>query len=152
MDHVSKTTSQGRRGDHQICMQWKDDRRIWKVIVKLLGQVWLWGPMDCSLPGSSVHGIFWTPALMIDWDCFSFSPLKIVKTEQNLWNLSLYTSPLSPQIARFFWVKYFSFLLMPYPSIYWLLSGKWVNLCSVTAWHTQGFGQPSSSSSLRHHL
>ena len=32
----------------------------WKVKVKLLSRVRLFSnPMDCSLPGSSIHGIFW---------------------------------------------------------------------------------------------
>ena len=31
----------------------------WKVKVKLLSRVRLSNPIDCSLPGSSVHGIFW---------------------------------------------------------------------------------------------
>ena len=30
----------------------------WKVKVKSLSHVWFCDPMDCSLPGSSVHGIF----------------------------------------------------------------------------------------------
>ena len=31
----------------------------------------LWGPMDCSLPGSSVHGIF--QAIVLEWIAVSFS-------------------------------------------------------------------------------
>ena len=31
----------------------------------------LWDPMDCSLPGSSVHGIF--QAIVVDWIAISFS-------------------------------------------------------------------------------
>ena len=30
----------------------------WKVKVKTLSRVQLSNPMDCSLPGSSIHGIF----------------------------------------------------------------------------------------------
>ena len=31
----------------------------------------LWDPMDCSLPGSSVHGIF--QAIVLEWIAISFS-------------------------------------------------------------------------------
>ena len=41
----------------------------WKV--KLLNRVQLWDPMDCSLPGSLVHGIFQTRVL--EWVAVSFS-------------------------------------------------------------------------------
>ena len=42
-----------------------------KVKVKSLSRVWLWDPMDCSLPGSSVHGIF--QAIVLVWVAISFS-------------------------------------------------------------------------------
>ena len=29
-------------------------------------------PMDCSLPGSSIHGIFW--ATVLEWGAIAFSP------------------------------------------------------------------------------
>ena len=35
----------------------------WNVKVKSLSRVWLPHPMDCSLPGSSVHGIFQAPGM-----------------------------------------------------------------------------------------
>ena len=40
--------------------------------VKLLSRIWLFAtPMDCSLPGSSVHGIF--QARILEWVAISFS-------------------------------------------------------------------------------
>ena len=42
-----------------------------KVKVKLLSHVRLCDPMDCSLPGSSVHGIF--QARILEWVAISFS-------------------------------------------------------------------------------
>ena len=39
--------------------------------VKLLSCVWLCKSMDCSLPGSSVHGIF--QARILEWVAISFS-------------------------------------------------------------------------------
>ena len=42
-----------------------------KVKVKSLSHVWLCNPMDCSLPGSSVHGIF--QAIVLEWIAISFS-------------------------------------------------------------------------------
>ena len=38
--------------------------------VKLLSRVQLCDPMDCSLPGSSVHGIF--QARILEWVAISF--------------------------------------------------------------------------------
>ena len=42
-----------------------------KVKVKSLSRVWLSSPMDCILPGSSVHGIF--QARVLEWVAVSFS-------------------------------------------------------------------------------
>ena len=39
--------------------------------VKCLSHVWFCDPMDCSLPGSSVHGIF--QARVLEWVAISFS-------------------------------------------------------------------------------
>ena len=43
----------------------------WKVKVKSLSHVWLCNPMDCSLPGSSVHGIF--QATVLERGAIAFS-------------------------------------------------------------------------------
>ena len=42
-----------------------------KVKVKSLSRVWLCNPMDCSLPGFSIHGIF--QARVLEWVAISFS-------------------------------------------------------------------------------
>ena len=42
-----------------------------KVKVKSISRVQLWDPMNCSLPGSSVHGIF--QARILKWVAISFS-------------------------------------------------------------------------------
>ena len=44
---------------------------LWKVKVKSLSHVRLCDPMDCSLPGFSIHGIF--QARVPEWVSFSFS-------------------------------------------------------------------------------
>jgi len=46
----------------------------------------LTGPMDCSLPGSSVHGIF--QARVLEWGAIAFSDRKKKKTGNRLifWN------------------------------------------------------------------
>ena len=36
-------------------------------------------PMDCSLPGSSVHGIF--QAKVLEWDAIAFSENAVIKYE-----------------------------------------------------------------------
>ena len=43
----------------------------WKVKVKSLSRVRLCDPLDCSLPGSSVHGIF--QARILEWVAIYFS-------------------------------------------------------------------------------
>ena len=43
----------------------------WKVEVKLLSHVRLSNPMDCSLPGSSIHGVF--QARVLEWIAIAFS-------------------------------------------------------------------------------
>ena len=42
--------------------------------MKLLSRVPLCDPMDCSLPGSSVHGNF--QAIVLEWIAISFKSLK----------------------------------------------------------------------------
>ena len=42
----------------------------WSCDVKLLRCVWLCDPMDCSLPGSSVHGIF--QVRILEWVAISW--------------------------------------------------------------------------------
>ena len=44
---------------------------LWKVKVKSLTRVRLCDPMDCSLPGSSVQGIY--QARVLEWVAISFS-------------------------------------------------------------------------------
>ena len=44
---------------------------IWKVKVKSLSRVQLYSPMNCSLPGSSAHGIF--QARILEWGAISYS-------------------------------------------------------------------------------
>ena len=47
----------------------------WKVKVKSLSHVWLLAtPMDCSLPGSSIHGIF---QALQEWSAIAFSILRV---------------------------------------------------------------------------
>ena len=43
---------------------------VWSE-VKSRSRIWLCDPMDCSLPGSSVHGIF--QARILEWVAISFS-------------------------------------------------------------------------------
>ena len=43
------------RGDNKPVFKWLC---AWYVGAQSLSCVWLWDSMDCSLPGSSVHGIF----------------------------------------------------------------------------------------------
>ena len=40
-------------------------------------------PMDCSLPGSSIHGIFWSTVL--EWGAIAFSQLQLKGTKSSFW-------------------------------------------------------------------
>ena len=51
--------------------------------VKLLSRVRLSDPMDCSLPGSSVHGVF--QARVLKWVAIAFSTMDMSLGE--LWEL-----------------------------------------------------------------
>ena len=60
----------------QLCYKyigkWSEVAQSWSCsVMKLLGEVALCDPVDCSPPGSSVHGIFW--ARRVDWVDISFS-------------------------------------------------------------------------------
>jgi len=50
------------------------------AVVKLLSRVQLCDPMDCSLPGSSVHGIF--QARILEWVAISFSISSLYHSEK----------------------------------------------------------------------
>ena len=39
-------------------------------------------PMDCSLPGSSVHGIF--QARVLEWGAIAFSENEVIATEKEV--------------------------------------------------------------------
>ena len=44
-------------------------------------------PMDCSLPGSSIHGIF--QAKVLEWGAIAFSAISIINFPQLIWQLKL---------------------------------------------------------------
>ena len=73
--------------------------------VKLLSRVWLCNSMDCSLPGSYVHGIF--QARVVEWVAISFSRGSsrpgglnpgLPHCRQTLYPLSHQGSPSQPKI------------------------------------------------------
>ena len=47
------------------------ERAMKMTKVKSLSRVRLCDPVDCSLPGSSVHGLF--QAIVLEWDAIAFS-------------------------------------------------------------------------------
>ena len=50
--------------------------------VKLLSGVWLSDPMDCSLPGSSIQGIF--QARVLEWGTIAFSETVMLENYKNV--------------------------------------------------------------------
>ena len=79
-------------------------------------------PMDCSLPGSSIHGIF--QATVLEWGAIAFSSLTFVKLNCLLlcrvWLFAaLWTEPLwAPLCMEFSRQEYWSGLPCPSPSIF----------------------------------
>ena len=50
--------------------------------VKSLSGVWLSDPMDCSLPGSSIQGIF--QARVLEWGTIAFSETVMLEDYKNV--------------------------------------------------------------------
>ena len=63
-------------GCHSFSNAWK-----WKVKVKSLSHVQFSDPMDCSLPGSSVRGIF--QARVLEWVAIAFSGKKLTISQMS---------------------------------------------------------------------
>ena len=57
------------------CMKVKSEREVAQSCPTLRD------PMDCSLPGSSVHGIF--QARVLEWGAIAFSIMKTMQTQYN---------------------------------------------------------------------
>ena len=60
-------------------------------------------PMDCSLPGSSIHGIFW--ATVLEWGAIAFSI--VVITEYNFCNMCLKSTNEEQNYFGGEWVRIF---------------------------------------------
>ena len=56
----------------------------WKLLKVLVAQscLTLWDPVDCSLPGSSIHGIFQVRGL--EWGVFPFSRVRVLVLDPQL--------------------------------------------------------------------
>ena len=67
----SSRSSWPRNGTGVFCTAGRFFTSWGTSVTKLLSHVQLWNPMDCSLPISSVHGIFQTRVL--EWVAISFS-------------------------------------------------------------------------------
>ena len=117
-------------------------------------------PMDCSLPGSSVHGIF--QARVLEWGAIAFSSWSLLKlisiksvmpsNHLNLCHLFLLLPSLFPSIGVFSnesglhmrGPKYWSLSTSPFNEYLELISFRigWFDLCAV---------QGTLSSLLQHH-
>ena len=84
-------------------------------------------PMHCSLPGSSIHGIF--QARVLEWGAIAFSVESLEKVFNN-WQVSLlsplflpnslpfFTSFLSPDLSHFPFFFSFFVLILLYPLLW----------------------------------
>ena len=71
MNEVQKDESLECKGQRRITAETQEVSACVYVCVCTLSPVWLCDPMDCSPPGSSVHGI--SQARILEWVAFSFS-------------------------------------------------------------------------------
>ena len=75
------------------CMKVKSQSEV----VQSCPTLTFWDPMDCSLPGSSSHGIF--QARVLEWDAIAFSASPELQT--NVTNSPIKMDPLvSPQTLQ----------------------------------------------------
>ena len=80
----------------------------------------LCNPMECSLPVSSIHGIF--QARILEWDAISFWPLDKEEAVSHTWLKSKPSKPLSKMTAistpqRKAWIVIASDLALPVKSL-----------------------------------
>ena len=86
-------------------------------------------PMDCSLPGSSVHGIF--QARVLEWDAISFSDME----QQNGSNLE----------------KEYIKVVYCHPAYLTYMQKEMATHFSVLAWRIPGMGEPGGLPSMGSH-
>ena len=60
-------------------------------------------PMDCSLPGSLIHGIF--QARVLEWVAISFSNNRVLLSHKNEWNNAICSSMVGPWDYHTKWRK-----------------------------------------------
>ena len=66
-------------------------------------------PMDCSLPGSSVHGIF--QARVLEWGAIAFSMESLVGMNFGTWTKIPSLSPINKESRKMEVYSFFYFLL-----------------------------------------
>ena len=103
------------------------------LLLSCFSRVWLCDPMDCSLPGSSVHGIF--QARTLDWVVISFSNAWKWKVKvESLSRVQLFATPWTaayqaPPSMGFSRQEYWSGVPLPFP----IKPPKWSFTLSVLA-------------------
>ena len=88
-DSPGKNTGVGCHFLHQ-CTKVKSEREVAQSCLTLSD------PMDCSLPGSSVHGIF--QARVLEWGASDFSEMKDYSVIKKNEIMSLAATSMDPQI------------------------------------------------------
>ena len=73
-------------------------------------------PMDCSLPGSSIHGIF--QARVLEWGAIAFSGLKIL-TPSYFWKLSQSNFPPRDHTCSLNSLDWRLFRFCPVPDLFY---------------------------------
>ena len=93
------------------CMQVKSESKVAQSCPTLSD------PMDCSPPGSSVHGIF--QARVLEWVASAFSNSMLQSAYQNMWHKNtkilfsafiIFISTFTLQISIVLYITYFSYL------------------------------------------
>ena len=106
--------------------------------VKSLSRVWLCDPMDCSPPGSSIHGIF--RARVLEWGvvCLpcGISTLRLrnllnyIGWAETLRNLDLV---FRVEECKFYLVRINRSQISELPMFIWIVTGFWVPLLSKSS-------------------
>ena len=120
----------------QVLASWVDNLFSYmKVKVKSLNRVWLCDPVDCSPPGSSIHGIL--QARILEWVAVSFSRGSSQPWDQiqvscvagrffNLWAAREACSYIGPFIQKDSTCGLISLLLLSRNNfIFWIVFCRW---------------------------
>ena len=97
----------------------------------------LCNPMDCSLPGSSIHGIFWATGVgccMFTLWHFNIKAKKSIKLHRLSWDIEKFRFGFqSFEECKFYLVRINHSQISELPVFIWIVTGFWVPLPSKSS-------------------